>query len=288
MGKLLAGVNLDDNTVLPSKSDVLHSKDKSIGVLAKIKSFKVIDLDTFLLEDADYEDSFDILGINKANLNSNKDYCDFTIASTIDDDIFKVSARGAYFEHHDKLAVFINNRLCGESYIQKIIFYYDDIVFNYDLVSCKFNISYKGVSIYSNIKGKHHRDTLLFLVYNDFLSNSSIVRELRNNIYSIFDYCYLVLSLECNLIVPVTIKKLILTLKSPNCGNIVIPPSVDDFNLIVLVDYEDFTPFSITFNLSKINKDLIISTLLKDLRVFKSNCSDEELLEFFGIKINVY
>lgn len=106
MGKLLAGVNLDSDIVLPSKLDVLHSKDKSIEILAKIKSFKVIDLDTFLLEDVDYEDSFDILGINKTNLTSNKDYCDFAIKSFIDNDIFKVSARGAYFEHHDRLAVF--------------------------------------------------------------------------------------------------------------------------------------------------------------------------------------
>ena len=67
-----------------------------------------------------------------------------------------------------------------------------------------------------------------------------------------------------------------------------LPPSVDDFNLIVFVDYEDFTPFSITFNLSKINKDLIINKLLKELRTFNSKYSDKELLDYFDIHINVY
>ena len=125
-------------------------------------------------------------------------------------------------------------------------------------------------------------------MYDSFLSNSSVIRELQNGVYTVFEYSCLALPLEDTAIIPMGIKKLVLIIEYPEFDSIVIPPSVTEFSVSMLFDYLGSNTFSITFNLSRINKDLIINKLLKELRTFNSNYSDKELLDYFDIHINVY
>lgn len=284
MGKVLAGINLDDNVVLPSKSDVLLSKDKSISINVKVKSFKIINLDTFLLEDVHYTDIDSIIGLD----NSNKDYSEFIVNSFIEDDIFKVSAKGMNFDVYNRVAIFIGGSLCGEGSVYSVYFYYGHVSLNYDLITYEFEITAYNSTLYSTFKSEYCVFTFFLILYASFLSNSSVVRELQNGVYTIFDYSCLALLLEDTAIIPMGIKKLMLIIEYPEFDSIVIPPSITEFSVSMLFDYLDSNPFSITFNLSRVNKDLIINKLLKELRTFNSNYSDKELLDYFDIHINVY
>ena len=284
MSKVLAGVSLDDNIVLPSKSDVLLSKDKSISTKVKVNRFKVINLDTFLLEDVHYTEIYSIIGLD----NSNKDYYEFDINSFIEDDIFKVSAKGIDFEVYNRVAVFINDNLCGEGSVYSVYFYYGHVSLNYDLITYEFEITAYNFTLYSTFESEYCVCTFFLIVYASFLSNSSVIRELQNGVYTVFEYSCLALPLEDTAIIPMGIKKLVLIIEYPEFDSIVIPPSVTEFSVSMLFDYLGSNTFSITFNLSRINKDLIINKLLKELRTFNSNYSDKELLDYFDIHINVY
>ena len=151
MSKVLAGVNLDDSVVLPSKSDVLLSKDKSISINVKVKRFKVINLDTFLLEDVHYTDIDNIIGLD----NSNKDYSKFIVNSFIEDDIFKVSAKGINFDIYNRIAVFIDGSLCGEGSVYSIYFYYGHVSLNYDLITYEFEITAYNSTLYSTFESEY-------------------------------------------------------------------------------------------------------------------------------------
>jgi len=168
MTRVLIGIVLDDTITLPSYEDVLIDPKECIMTNYYLPNFKVLNLDTLMVEDTDVNNCNDIF--YKYDTGHKIEYSNFVIVSEVDNSNFIVYAISITFDLHDRLAVFKgNNLVSGVKDIIRIYFYYDKFSLTYDLSDGSFDIQYKGIYLHKGMKKEYSDIELFYQVYLSFL-----------------------------------------------------------------------------------------------------------------------
>lgn len=291
MTRVLIGLVLDDTVTLPSYKDVLADPKECIMTNFYLPNFKVLNLDTLMVEDANVNNCNDIF--YKYDTGHKIEYSNFVIVSELDNSNFIVYAISITFDLHDRLAVFKgNNLVSGVKDIIRIYFYYDKFSLTYDLSDGSFDIQYKGVYLHKGIKKEYSGIELFYQVYLSFCDSTSLLEKVQNGAYKILEETFLIHDVSNDIVVPSGIKKLFIFHYLGVCSYyIIIPQSVYEIHINLYKDDDKFSKDCIfTLYVPYKLKDYVLGILKSEVKKFNdySFLSDEELLESVGIDVRYY
>jgi len=291
MARVLIGIFLDDTVTLPSYEDVLTDPKECIILDCYKPSFRVLNLDNLLIEDADANNCSDIFC--KHDTGNEIEYNNFIIVSEFDNSDFIVYATSIIFDLHDKLAVFKDNSLAnGVKDIIRLNFYYDKFALTYSLLDGSFDIQYKGVYLHKGMEKEYSGSELFYQVYLSFCDSTFFIKKVQNGVYKVLEENLLISDISNDIIVYNNIKKLFIFYYLGTASySVVIPQSVDEIHINLYKDYSEFSKSCIlTFYVPDKLKDYLLGVLKSELLNFTDYLflSNKELLESAGIDIKCY
>jgi hypothetical protein len=291
MTRVLIGIVLDDTITLPSYEDVLIDPKECIMTNYYLPNFKVLNLDTLMVEDTDVNNCNDIF--YKYDTGHKIEYSNFVIVSEVDNSNFIVYAISITFDLHDRLAVFKgNNLVSGVKDIIRIYFYYDKFSLTYDLSDGSFDIQYKGIYLHKGMKKEYSDIELFYQVYLSFCDSTSLIEKIQNGVYKILEDTFLIHDINNDIVVPNGIKKLfIFHYLGVGSYYIIIPQSVDEIHINLYKDDDKFSKDCIfTLYVPYKIKDYVLGILKSEVRKLTDYplLSDEELLKSFNIDVRYY
>lgn len=291
MARVLIGIVLDDTVTLPSYEDVLTDPKECVIIDCYKPKFRVLNLDSLLIEDVDAKNCNDIFCKNDTE--NEIEYNNFIIVSEFDNSDFIAYATTIIFDLHDKLAVFKGNSLAnGVKDIIRLYFYYDKFALTYSLSDGSFDIQYKGVYLHKGMEKEYSGIELFYQVHLSFCDSTSLIEKVQNGVYKVLEETLLISDISNDVIVSNDIKKLFMFYYLGTVSySIVIPQSVSEIHINLYKDYSEFSKSCVlTFYVPDKLKDYVLGLLKSELIKFTDYLflSDKELLESVGIDIKCY
>ena len=286
--QVFVGINVD--------SDIDFSKySKYTNISVKVKSIKVLDLDTISLVDLDVKDCKDVIGFN---FDSVKCEYDFTVSCS-----FRGNRRYIYTDAksnciHSSIAVYQNGSLLGGEDSTVLIDFNDSFSIEINLLNLTLKITNTIYTLYNEISRDNdcngYEDLLLIIdVEADIFEATKIFSKIDEFTYSLFDKTYIISELHNDVIVSSGADTLVIYLNNidKHC-NVVIPPSVN--RVIIGGKYgsdfcDDEGDFIVTFLIPESKKDEILELIADELRYPNiAHLTDIQVLDRFGLDAKYY
>ena len=286
--QVFVGINVD--------SDIDFSKySKYTNISVKVKSIKVLDLDTISLIDLDVKDCKDVIGFN---FNSGKCEYDFTVSCSYRADrrYIYTYAKSNYI--NSSIAVYQNGSLLGGEDSTVLIDFNDSFSMEISLLSFALKITNTIYTLYNEISRDNdcngYEDLLLIIdVEADIFEATKIFSKIDEFTYCLFDKTYIISELHNDVIVSSNIDTLVIYLGNidKHC-NVVIPPSVN--RVIIGGKYgsdfcDDEGDFIVTFLIPESKKDEILELIADELRYPNiAHLIYMQVLDRFGLDAKYY
>lgn len=286
--QVFVGINVD--------SDIDFNKySKYTNIFVKVKSIKVLDLDTISLIDLDVKDCKDVTGFN---FDSKKCEYDFTISCS-----YRVNRRYIYTDAksnyiNSSIAVYQNGRLLGGENSVICIDFNDSFTIEISLLSLALKITNTIYTLYNEISRDNdcngYGDLLTIIdIEADIFEATKIFSKIDEFTYCLFDKTYIISELHNDVVVSSNIDTLVIYLGNidKHC-NVVIPPSVN--RVIIGGKYgsdfcDDEGGFIVTFLIPESKKDEILELIADELRYPNiAHLADMQVLDRFGLDAKYY
>ena len=284
--RVFVGINVD--------SDIDFSKySKYTNISVKVKSIKVLDLDTISLIDLDVKDCKDVIGFN---FDSGK--YDFVVSCS-----YRANRRYIYTDAksnyiNSSIAVYQNGRLLGGENSVICIDFNDSFTIEISLLSLALKITNTIYTLYNEISRDNdcngYGDLLTIIdIEADIFEATKIFSKIDEFTYCLFDKTYIISELHNDVVVSSNIDTLVIYLGNidKHC-NVVIPPSVN--RVIIGGKYgsdfcDDEGDFIVTFLIPESKKDEILELIADELRYPNiAHLADMQVLDRFGLDAKYY
>jgi len=291
--KVFVGINTDSDIDFKN-SEGLRYKDISV----KVKSIKVLDLDTLSLIDSDVKDCKDVIGFSFLSEKNEYDFkveCDYSG----DDICIRTEANSNYI--NSKIAVYQNGSLLGGKNIIVCIDFNDSLTLEFNLsnftfkILCTMYILYDGLSIDSTCNG--YEDLYIFInIKASILDATNLFSKVDELAYRLFDDTYIIKELYNDIIISSGVDTLVIYLDNVHkLCNVVIPPSLDRVFIgrycisgSEFCDDIDNKPL-VTFIIPESKKDKILGLIADNLRYPNiSHLTDMQVLNKFDLDVRYY
>lgn len=286
--KAFIGINVDSDIDFNK-----YSKYKCIPV--KVKSIKVLDLDTISLIDLDVKDCKDVIGFNFI---SEKCEYDFTISCSYRADMRYIYTDAKSDSIFSSISVYQNGNLLGGKNSIVCVDFNDSYRLEFNLVNFTFKIMHSVCILYNGIS----RDTdcngyydlfILVSVEASIFEATKLFSKVGEFTYNLFDNTYIITELHNDVIVSSGTNTLVIHLSNidKHC-NVVIPPSVN--RVIIGGEYgsdfcDDEGDFIMTFLIPESKKDEILELIADELRYPNiAHLTDMQVLGKFGLDAKYY
>ena len=286
--QVFVGINVD--------SDIDFNKySKYTNISVKVKSIKVLDLDTISLIDLDVKDCKDVIGFN---FDSGKCEYDFTVSCS-----FRGNRRYIYTDAKSdsifsSISVYQNGNLLGGKNSIVCVDFNDSYRLEFNLVNSTFKIMHSVYILYNglirddNCNGYYDLFILVSAEASIFEA-TKLFSKVGEFTYSLFDNTYIITELHNDVIVSSGTNTLVIHLNNVNkhC-NVVIPPSVN--RVIIGGEYgsdfcDDEGDFIVTFLIPESKKDEILELIADELRYPNiAHLTDIQVLDRFGLDAKYY
>ena len=291
--KVFVGINTDSDIDFKNSSG---SKYKDI--LVKVKSIKVLDLDTLSLMDLDVKDCKDVVGFNFL---STKNEYDFKINCDYSDDNISIGTEANSNYINSKIAVYQNGSLLGGKNSIVCIDFNDSLTLEFNLSNFTFKILctmytlYDGLSVDSTCNG--YEDLYIFInIKASILDDTNLFSKVDELAYRFFYNTYIIKELYNDIIISSGVDTLVIYFdKVHKPCNVVIPPSLD--RLFIgrycisgsgFCDDIDSKPL-VTFIIPESKKDKILGLIVDNLRYINvSHLTDMQVLSSFDLAVKCY
>lgn len=261
MGRVLLGVNLDSDI-----SNDIRSLNYVCSLYFQVNKFKVLDLDTMLVEDVgidglddliDYEPCIDDRGFIEVRISCEINSYGFMYLANLDEGKYLVFDGDGLASEDCYLIIYSFDRF--DIIFNAINYTYSIVVYDYDLTEYSYRVG--------SSDGECNLDDI------ELSSVSSLCEKIDDEMYLVNDYLVVTKIKKC-IIVPNKVKKVLFG----DYGwsedleyNIVIPPSVEhiDFNDLWWTDrinfkYNNYLQISLpSSNFDKLHKNVVDSIIKK-------------------------
>ena len=293
--KVFVGINTDSDIDFRD-SEGLRYKDISV----KVKSLKVLDLDTLSLIDSDIKDCKGIIGFN---FSSEKNEYDFKVECDYSGDDICIGAEANSNYITSKIAVYQNGSLLGGKNSIVCMNFNDSFTLEFNLSNFTFKILcttytlYDGLSIDSTCNG--YEDLYIFInIKASILDATNLFSKVDKLAYRLFDDTYIIKELYNDIIISSGVDTLVIYFdKVHKLCNVVIPPSLDRLFLFIgrycisgseFCDDIDNKP-SVTFIIPESKRDKILGLIVDRLRYPNiSHLTDMQVLSKFDLDVKYY
>ena len=286
--QVFVGINVD--------SDIDFSKySKYTNIFVKVKSIKVLDLDTISLVDLDVKGCKDVIGFN---FDSKKYEYDFTISCS-----YRANRRYIFADAksnciHSSIAVYQKDSLLGGENSVVLINFNDSFEMEVSFLNLTLKITNSVYTLYNGIS----RDTdcngygdLLTIIDTeaDIFEATKLFYKIDEFTYCLFDKTYIISELHNDAIVSGGADTLVIYLNNidKHC-NVAIPPSIN--RVIIGGKYgsdfcDDEGDFIVTFLIPESKKDEILELIADELRYPNiAHLTDIQVLDRFGLDAKYY
>lgn len=281
--QVFVGINVD--------SDIDFNKySKYTNISVKVRSIKVLDLDTISLIDLDVKDCKDVIGFN---FDSKKYEYDFTISCSYRDNRRYIYTDAKSNCIHSSIAVYQNDSLLGGEDSTVLIDFNDSFSMEINLLNFTLKIANTIYTLYNEIRidtdCNGYEDLLITIdVETDIFESTKLFSKVDEFTYSLFDNTYIISELHNDVIVSSGADTLVIYLNNidKHC-NVVIPPSIN--RVIIGGKYgsdfcDDEGDFIVTFLIPESKKDEILELIADELRYPNiAHLTDIQVLDRFGL-----
>ena len=234
MSKLFLGIHLDDAERLEwNTKDSTSPLHVSHEYAYKISTVRVLNLDTFKIEDTSINNYSEIIGLKELKHTEPEDRFTF-IVRKIQDYYFGYRAFGKSLcsSIDFQIAMFKNNELVkGCEKIVNIQFR-DKYRLHCNLVANAFGILYRNVEVYKEIEDIRYTKNIRLEAIERFCENTSLITRINNYTDKFMDDNIFIERVEQDILIPFGIKRVILNLDfGEGKHNVVFPKSLDELYL---------------------------------------------------------
>ena len=291
--KVFVGINTDSDIDFKD-SEGLRYKD----ILVKVKSIKVLDLDTLSLLDLDVKDCKGVIGVT---FSSEKNEYDFKVECDYSDDNISIGAEANSNYITSKIAVYQNGSLLGGKNSIVCMDFNDSLTLEFNLSNFTFKILYTVYTLYDGLSVDSicngYEDLYIFTnIKSSILDDTKLFSKVGELAYRLFDATYIIKELYNDIIISSGVDTLVIYLDNVHkLCNVVIPPSLDRLfigrNYIICSDfYDDIdNKLVVTFIIPESKKDKILGLIVDNLRYSNiSNLTDMQVLSKFDLDVKYY
>jgi len=286
--QVFVGINVDN--------DIDFNKYSKYTVISvKVKSIKVLDLDTISLIDLDVKDCKDVIGFN---FDSKKCERDFEVSCSLRGNRRYIYADAKSSYSYSSIAVYQNDSLLGGENSSVLIDFNDSFSMEISLLNLDLKITntiytlYNGISKYTDCNG--YGDLLTIISVKAFIFEATnLFSKIDEFAYSLFDSTYIITELHNDVIVSNGTDTLVIYLRNidKHC-NVVIPPSINrvfiggKYGSDFCDEEEDFI---VTFLIPESKKDEILEIIADGLRYPNiAHLTNMQVLGKFGLDAEYY